>query len=111
MDHDLTDAGRMPTILSVILAFVVIVSGYIRMACLSILAAKQSRTIRNVFFRSIFNKDLVYFDKHKTGELNLVLTENINKIHEGMSGKFGSAIEMIVTALSCFIIGKTKYLI
>lgn len=108
--YDLTDAAKKPIRIALILGFLSILSGYIRVISLNILAGRQSRMIRKILFRSILKKDIVYFDKHKTGELSLYLTENIHKIHDGMGEKLGSAIEMISTALSCFIIGKSYVL-
>lgn len=106
-NNDLTAASKKPLQISLILGFISILSGYIRVISLNILAERQSRTIRKILFRSILKKDIVYFDKHETGELNVHFTENINKIRDGMGDKLGSAIEMISTSLTCFIIGKS----
>ncbi|CAF3666783.1 unnamed protein product [Adineta steineri] len=44
---------------------------------------------------------IAYFDKHKTGELNTKLTNDISKIRDGIGDKLGSAIQFVST----FIIG------
>jgi ABC-type multidrug transport system fused ATPase/permease subunit len=86
-----------------------LISGYIRTVFANILAQRQSRTIREILFRSILNKDIIYFDEHKTGELSLYLTENVNKIQDGIGEKLGSAIEMISTCISGIIIGEIDF--
>lgn len=109
VEYDLIGTSRKPMETALILGFVSILSGYIRVICLNILAERQARIIRQIFFRSILRKDVVFFDEHQTGQLNLHLSENINKIQNGIGDKFGSAVEMIATALSCFIIGRISY--
>ncbi|CAF5041577.1 unnamed protein product, partial [Rotaria sp. Silwood1] len=71
---------------------------------MTISAERQTRTIRQNLFQSILTKDIVYFDTHTTGELNLWLTDNINKIRDGIDDKLGSAVELISTCTSALII-------
>ncbi|CAF3947562.1 unnamed protein product [Rotaria magnacalcarata] len=58
-----------------------------------------------MLFQSILSKDLFFFDTHKTGQLILHLTDDTHKIQDGIGNKFGSAIEMVTTFISCTIIG------
>ena len=108
--YDLMEVSRKPMFTALICAFVSILSGYIRVASLNILAERQSRTIRQIFFRSILKKDVVFFDKYQTGQLNLHLTENINKIQNGIGDKLGSVVEMLATTIACFVIGNSKFI-
>jgi ABC-type multidrug transport system fused ATPase/permease subunit len=84
----------------------VLICGYIRVAFLNIVAEKQCRNIRQALFQSILKKDISYFDTHKTGELNSLLTDDINKIRDGIGDKLGALIEVISTFISCFVISK-----
>ncbi len=83
-----------------------LISGYVRVALLDITSERLARTIRQILFQSILKKDVVFFDTHKTGELSLRLTDDVNKIRNGIGDKLGSAIEMVTTFISCVIIGK-----
>jgi ATP-binding cassette, subfamily B (MDR/TAP), member 1 len=83
-----------------------LISGYIRVTLSNISAERQCRTIRQILFRSILKKDIVYFDQHKTGELSLDLSDNVNKIRDGIGDQLGLAIEMISTFISGLAIGK-----
>jgi ABC-type multidrug transport system fused ATPase/permease subunit len=94
----------------VVIGLISLISGYIRTALSNILAQKQGRTIREILFRSILSKDTVYFDQHKTGELSLYLTENVNKIQDGIGEKLGSAIEMVATCIGGIVIGEIDFL-
>jgi ABC-type multidrug transport system fused ATPase/permease subunit len=106
INYDLKSKTRTPIILAIIIGCLSLTSGYIRVTFSNISAERQSRTIRQTLFRSILNKDIVYFDQHKTGELSLYLTDNVNKISDGMGDKLCSAIEMISTCISGLAIGR-----
>ena len=92
--------------MSIILGCAVLLSGYIRVVSANLSAERQTKTIRTRLFRSILTKDIVFFDEHSTGELSSYLTVNVNKIHDGIGEKLGSAVEMIATFISGIIIGK-----
>ncbi|CAF3814775.1 unnamed protein product [Rotaria sordida] len=72
---------------------------------MTISAERQTRTIRQTLFQSILKKDIVFFDTHTPGELNLQLTDNMNKIHDGIDDKLGTAVELISTCIGALIIG------
>ena len=96
---------------SIIIACVALVCGYIRTACFNVLANRQSRTIRQFLFRSILRKDIDFFDRHETGKLSTCLTDDVNKIYNGIGDKFGIAIEIISTFISCLAIGRIHFCI
>jgi ABC-type multidrug transport system fused ATPase/permease subunit len=109
ISYSLIDATRKPIITSIILGFISLISGYIRVTFSNISAERQSRTIRQILFQSILKKDIVYFDQHKTGELNSHLTDDVNKICDGIGDKLCSVIEMISTCMSCIVVGKGSF--
>jgi ATP-binding cassette subfamily B (MDR/TAP) protein 1 len=86
-----------------------IVLGYLQVAFWGMPAERQTRAIRQNLFRSILRKDIVFFDTHKTGELNTKLTDNIDKIHDGIGDKLGSAAQFLSACLTGIIIGKFIY--
>ena len=92
---------------SVIIGCVAFLSGYIRTVGFNSLADRQSRIIRHRFFRSILQKDVYFFDQQKTGVLSTCLTDDINKIANGIGDKLGTVIEIGSTFFSCLVIGKT----
>ncbi|CAF1013430.1 unnamed protein product [Adineta ricciae] len=93
---------------SVIIGCVAFLGGYIRTVGFNSLADRQSRIIRHRFFRSILQKDVYFFDQHKTGELSTCLTDDINKIANGIGDKLGTVIEIGSTFISCLVIGFIK---
>ena len=90
----------------VALGCVGIILGYIQVAFWSMPAERQTRAIRQNLFRSILRKDIVYFETHRTGELNTKLTDDIDKIHDGIGDKLGLASQFLASFVSGFVLGK-----
>ena len=82
-----------------------ILVGYLQVAFWSVVAARQTRTIRQTLFRSILEKEIAYFDQHKTGEMSTRLTDDVNKIHDGIGDKLGSATQFISSFITGFALG------
>lgn len=96
---------RSQMIYLIILGCIALVCGYMRTLFLNLLSDRQIQIIRHRLFQSILEKDIEYFDRYQTGELSTCLTENVNKIQDGIGIKLGTAIEILATFLSCVIIG------
>ena len=90
----------------VILGCVSIVLAYFQVAFWSMSAERQTRAIRTALFRSILRKEIVYFDTHKTGELNTRLTDDIDKIHDGIGDKLGSTAQFLASCIAGLALGK-----
>ena len=94
------------TIYLVIIGCIIIVLGYIQVAFWSMAGERQTKAIRKHLFQSILRKEMVYFDTHKTGELNTKLSDDVNKIHDGIGDKLGSATQFTSSFLTGLIIGR-----
>ncbi|CAF3211021.1 unnamed protein product [Rotaria socialis] len=82
-----------------------IVLSYFQVVCWSFTAERQTRAIRQKLFQSILRKEIVYFDFHKTGELNTKLTDDVDKIHDGIGDKLGATAQFIASFLTGFTLG------
>ncbi len=106
INFNLDDDIKQQIIYFIIIGCVALVCGYIRTLFLNLLSERQIRIIRQILFKSILKKDIEYFDKHKTGELSTSLTDDVNKIQDGIGDKLGTAIEIVSILISCLIIGE-----
>jgi len=79
--------------------------GYIQVAFWSMPAERQTRAIRQNLFRAILRKEITYFDTHKTGELNTKLTDDVDKIHDGIGDKLGSTSQLLASCITGLILG------
>ncbi|CAF1502364.1 unnamed protein product [Rotaria sordida] len=73
----------------VIIGCICLVLSYIQVTFWSMAAERQTKAIRKKIFQSILRKEIVYFDIHKAGELYTKLTDNVDKIHDGIGDILG----------------------
>ena len=97
---------KAQTIYLILISCVGFICCYCRVTFFNIAAERQTRAIRQILFQSIMKKDIVYFDTHKTGELSLLLSDDINKIRDGIGDKFGALVNTFATLISSIIISK-----
>ena len=95
-----TDIGRYAVIF-VIIGFVCMCAAYVQVLFYTWSAAGQAREIRMLFFRSVVNQEIGWFDLNTVGEINAKISEDISKIAEGMGDKFSVLIQKV----ACFLIG------
>ncbi|XP_004702768.1 ATP-binding cassette sub-family B member 5 [Echinops telfairi] len=80
-----------------------LVFGYMQISFWVITAARQTKRIRKQFFHAILSQDISWFDGCNIGELNTRMTEDINKINDGIGDKF----VLLFQNISTFSIGLT----
>ncbi|XP_004604151.2 ATP-binding cassette sub-family B member 5 [Sorex araneus] len=80
-----------------------LVFGYIQISFWVMAAARQTRRIRKQLFHSILAQDISWFDSCEIGEFNTRMTDDINKINDGI----GDKIALLFQNISTFLIGLT----
>ncbi|XP_036102579.1 ATP-binding cassette sub-family B member 5 [Molossus molossus] len=78
-----------------------LVFGYVQISFWVMTAARQTKRIRKEFFHSILAQDISWFDGCDIGELNTRMTDDINKINDGI----GDKIALLFQNMSTFSIG------
>ena len=68
-------------------------------------AERQTRRMRKKLFSSILRQEVGWFDVYKSGELTNRLTDDINKIKDGIGDKFSNALQFVSTFFTGMIIG------
>ncbi|XP_073533905.1 ATP-binding cassette sub-family B member 5-like isoform X1 [Phyllobates terribilis] len=86
----------------------VMICGYVQVSFWVLAAARQTRRMRQTFFHSVLSKDMSWFDVTKSGELNSHLTEDINKINDGIGDKFGHLLQNSTTCIAGLVIALVK---
>ncbi|XP_041418444.1 ATP-binding cassette sub-family B member 5 isoform X2 [Xenopus laevis] len=84
----------------VAMAATVIVAGYAQVSFWVLAAARQTRKMRQAFFRSVLSQDMSWFDINKPGEINTRLNEDITKINDGIGDKIGHLFQNVSTFIS-----------
>ncbi|XP_049641936.1 ATP-binding cassette sub-family B member 5 [Suncus etruscus] len=80
-----------------------LVFGYIQISFWIITATRQTRRIRKQLFHSILAQDISWFDSCEIGEFNTRMTDDIDKINDGI----GDKISLLFQNISTFSIGLT----
>ncbi|XP_078572123.1 ATP-dependent translocase ABCB1-like [Branchiostoma floridae x Branchiostoma japonicum] len=90
------------------LAFGVVIFGYLQIAFWTLAGARQTRRIRQNFFRAVMRQEVGWFDTNPSGELNSVLADDMNKVQEAMSDKVSMFIQRMTTTFGGLILGFTQ---
>ncbi|XP_053323160.1 ATP-binding cassette sub-family B member 5 [Spea bombifrons] len=86
----------------------VIICGYMQVSFWVLAAARQTRKMRKEFFHSVLAQEMSWFDVTKSGELNTRLTEDINKINDGIGDKVGHLLQNVSTFVAGVTIALAK---
>lgn len=90
------------------LGFAVLVAGYIQISFWTLAAGRQIKKIRKNFFHAVLRQEISWFDVNDAGELNTRLTDDVQKINEGIGDKIAMLIQSLTTFLTGFILGFVK---
>ena len=79
------------------------VAHYIFVAAFNYSAERQVLKIRKEFLKAVLKQDLEWFDTNNTNDFATKLTEDLNKMQDGMGEKLGMLIRFIFAGLTAFI--------
>ncbi|KAM9216801.1 ATP-binding cassette sub-family B member 5 [Dugong dugon] len=85
-----------------------LVFGYMQISFWVITAARQTKRIRKQFFHSVLAQDISWFDGCDIGELNTRMTEDLNKINDGIGDKFALLFQNMSTFSIGLMVGLVK---
>jgi len=83
----------------------VILFGYFQVANWVLASSRQTKKIRQEFFRSIMRQEIGWFDVHHLGELNSRMNDDVNKISEAIADKFSVFVQRLATFIGGFVVG------
>ncbi|ELU01162.1 hypothetical protein CAPTEDRAFT_219712 [Capitella teleta] len=66
---------------------------------------RQTQKLRVELFNAVLRQEVGWFDTHEIGELNNRLTDDVNKVKEGIGDKIGNFWQWISTFVTGIIIG------
>ncbi|KAM4688618.1 ATP-binding cassette sub-family B member 5-like [Discoglossus pictus] len=86
----------------------VLICGYVQVSFWVLAAARQTRKMRESFFHSVLSQEMSWFDMNKSGEFNTRLTEDINKINDGIGDKIGHLLQNVATFIAGLSVALAK---
>ncbi|KAM9307778.1 ATP-dependent translocase ABCB1 [Gastrophryne carolinensis] len=87
------------------IGFGVLLAGYLQICFWSLAAGRQIKKIRKNFFHAVLRQEIGWFDVNDAGELNTRLTDDVQKINDGIGDKIAMLIQSLTTFLTGFILG------
>ncbi|XP_016072489.1 PREDICTED: ATP-binding cassette sub-family B member 5 [Miniopterus natalensis] len=85
-----------------------LVFGYMQISFWVMTAARQTTRIRKEFFHAVLAQDISWFDGCGIGELNTRMTDDINKINDGIGDKIALLFQNVSTFSIGLVIGLVK---
>ncbi|XP_043923456.1 ATP-dependent translocase ABCB1 [Protopterus annectens] len=86
----------------------VLVAAYFEISFWTLAAGRQIKKIRHQFFHAVLRQEIGWFDVNDPGELNTRLTDDINKINEGIGDKISMLFQSLATFITGLIVGFVK---
>uniref|UniRef100_A0A7E4WCK5 ABC transporter, ATP-binding protein n=1 Tax=Panagrellus redivivus TaxID=6233 RepID=A0A7E4WCK5_PANRE len=87
------------------LAIITFACAYIQTYCLKRSCANITAKLRIKFIESILQQDASYLDTQKFGSINQQLSENIDKITDGIGEQIGLIIRGVAAVVACIVFG------
>ncbi|NXO70939.1 MDR1 protein, partial [Phainopepla nitens] len=87
------------------IGFAVFILSIIQVWTFMVTAARQTARIRQKFFFAVVHQEMAWFDATQIGTLNTRLTDDINKIREGIGDKISIFVQFFSTFVSGLIVG------
>lgn len=77
--------------------------------CFWLLASnRQAQKLRCQLFRAVLSQEIGWFDTHEIGEINTRLSDDVNKVKEGIGDKIGNALQWNFCFVAGMVIGFAK---
>ncbi|CAG9824228.1 unnamed protein product [Phaedon cochleariae] len=95
---------RMFGVQAAIIVVVIIAMLYLSVVLYSFSAVRQIYKMRISFLEKMFNQDIEWFDKNRTGDFATLFTQNISKIEDGIGEKIGLFLFSVTVFLTGIIV-------
>ena len=81
----------------------ILITHYIFVAAFNYSAERQVRRIRKEFLAAVLRQDIAWFDTNTTSDFASRMTEDLNKVQDGMGEKVGMMLRFVFAGLTAFI--------
>ena len=86
-----------------LVGFGIFIPHYIFVAAFNYTAERQVLRIRKEFLAAVLRQDIAWFDTNTTSDFATRMTEDLNKVQDGMGEKVGMMLRFIFAGLTAFI--------
>uniref|UniRef100_A0A914DR54 Uncharacterized protein n=1 Tax=Acrobeloides nanus TaxID=290746 RepID=A0A914DR54_9BILA len=88
-----------------LLGVAMLITSYIQIACWESVAERLTHNLRKNYLKAILRQEIAWFDKMQTGNLTARLTDDLERVREGLGDKLSLFIQMLASFVAGFIVG------
>nr|CAD7393557.1 unnamed protein product [Timema cristinae] len=83
----------------------VLVAAFIQTLCWELACEHQVYRLRQIFFAQMLRQDISWYDKNQSGDLTIKLSDDLERVREGVGAKFSMVLQYISTFVSGLVVG------
>nr|CAD7571377.1 unnamed protein product [Timema californicum] len=83
----------------------VLVAAFVQTLCWELACEHQVYRLRQIFFAQMLRQDISWYDKNQSGDLTIKLSDDLERVREGVGAKFSMVLQYISTFVSGLVVG------
>ncbi|CAF0737437.1 unnamed protein product [Brachionus calyciflorus] len=83
--------------------FIALFLNYVSHVCWNTAGERQIKKMRDSLYKTMIRQDMAFFDKNSSGDLNSILTNNIETVKFGIGFKLSDFIHLMCRGLACTV--------
>ncbi|XP_063233028.1 ATP-dependent translocase ABCB1-like isoform X2 [Bacillus rossius redtenbacheri] len=83
----------------------VLCAAFVQTLCWEIACERQVYRLRQIFFAQMLRQDISWYDKNQSGDLTIKLSDDLERIREGIGAKFSMVLQYVATFVSGLVVG------
>ncbi|PIO63817.1 hypothetical protein TELCIR_14569 [Teladorsagia circumcincta] len=87
------------------LGFAMFATSYIQIVCWETFAERIAHKLRQIYLKAILRQQISWFDAQQTGNLTARLTDDLERVREGLGDKLSLFIQMVSAFVAGFGVG------
>ncbi|KAK6044075.1 ABC transporter transmembrane region [Cooperia oncophora] len=87
------------------LGFAIFATSYVQIACWETFAERITHKLRQIYLKAILRQQMSWFDVRQTGNLTARLTDDLERVREGLGDKLSLFIQMMSAFVAGFGVG------
>nr|CAD7256374.1 unnamed protein product [Timema shepardi] len=83
----------------------VLVAAFVQTLCWELACEHQVYRLRQIFFAQMLRQDISWYDKNQSGDLTIKLSDDLERVREGVGAKISMVLQYISTFVSGLVVG------
>uniref|UniRef100_A0A1B6CUX9 ABC-type xenobiotic transporter n=1 Tax=Clastoptera arizonana TaxID=38151 RepID=A0A1B6CUX9_9HEMI len=83
----------------------VLIAAFIQILCWELACERQVHHLRRIFFQQMLRQDISWYDVNDKGDLSTKLSDDVERVREGIGSKFSMVTQYVATFVSGITVG------